>query len=57
MSFYRAKALDIDIYNFLISQINKIENLYIENFSSSLKIEQIEKASNELKNFIYLLHF
>lgn len=57
MSFYRAKALDIDIYNFLISQINKIENLYIENFSSSLKEEQIQKAGNELKNFIYLLHF
>lgn len=57
MSFYRAKALDIDIYNFLISQINKIEKLYIENFSSSLKIEQIQKASNELKNFINLLQF
>lgn len=57
MSFYRAKALDIEIYNFLISQINKIEKLYIENFSSSLKLEQIQKASNELKNFINLLQF
>jgi len=57
MSFYRAKALDIDIYNFLISQINNIERLYIENFSSSIKIEQIQKASNELKNFINLLQF
>lgn len=57
MTYYKAKALNIDIYDFANTHIEKIKELYKKSFGDVLKKEQLENAINDLKIFINMLQY
>ncbi|MDD2907140.1 MAG: hypothetical protein PHH98_00730 [Candidatus Gracilibacteria bacterium] len=55
MTYYRAKVLNINIYDFVIEQLNKIETTYKERYKD--KFEKVEFSIGNLKNFINSLQY
>lgn len=57
MTYYRAKVLDMNIYEFAVNHIERVKELYKKNFGDVLKSEQLENTINDLKNFINRLQY